>query len=56
MSLDYTTYVQAIQNLAVAPQSGNDANFQAIIPRTIEYAELRIYRDFDFLCTTDALF
>ena len=51
MSLDYTTYVQAIQNLAVAPQSGNDANFQAIIPRAIEYAELRIYRDFDFLCT-----
>ena len=51
MSYDYTTYISTMQNLAVAPQSGNDANFQAIIPRMIEYSELRIYRDFDFLCT-----
>lgn len=50
MSLNYTSYVAAIQNLAAIPAA--DAEFTAIIPNMIDDAEQRIYRDLDFLQTT----
>ena len=49
MSLTYSTYVQQIATMAVV--ATNDANFQIIIPSMIDYAELRIQRDLDFLST-----
>lgn len=51
MSYTYSTYVQAVQNILVDPASNTDTSLQNIIPRGIEYAELRIYRDLDFLST-----
>lgn len=51
MSLTYTEYVKAMRVLLVEDQQANDANFELIIPRMIEYAELRIYRELDFLTT-----
>lgn len=47
--LTYSTYVQQIATLAVV--ATNDTNFQTIIPSMIDYAELRIQRDLDFLST-----
>lgn len=55
MALNYTTYIQAMQNLLVVPTDNVDTNFQNIIPRMIEYAELRIYREMDFLVASSAL-
>lgn len=54
MALTYQTYVSTMQSMLVIPQDNIDQNFQAIIPRMIEYAELRIYRDLDFLTTNSA--
>lgn len=51
MSLTYSTYVQAVQNELNIPTDNADTSFQNIVPRGIEYAELRIYRDMDFLAT-----
>lgn len=51
MSLTYTTYVAALQNIAVEPASGVDTNFQNILPSVIDYAEGRIYRELDLLTT-----
>ena len=47
--LTYSTYVQQIATMAVV--STSDPNFQTIIPSMIDYAELRIQRDLDFLST-----
>ena len=47
--LTYSTYVQQISTLAVV--SATDPNFTIIIPSMIDYAELRIQRDLDFLST-----
>ena len=47
--MDYNDYVQQISTMAVVPST--DANFQIIIPQMINYAELRIQRDLDFLST-----
>lgn len=47
--LTYSTYVQQIATMAVV--STTDTNFQTIIPSMIDYAELRIQRDLDFLST-----
>lgn len=49
--MNYNDYVQSMQVMAVIPLANTDNEFQEIIPRMIEYAELRIYRDFDFLAT-----
>lgn len=49
MSLTYSSYVQQIATMAVVPST--DANFQIILPSMIDYAELRIQRDLDFLST-----
>lgn len=49
MPLNYTTYVAELANLTVIDSA--NANFQAIIPNCIDYAELRIQRDLNFLQT-----
>lgn len=48
--LTYNTYVTQIATMAVVPVS--DPNFQIIIPSMIDYAELRMQRDLDFLNTS----
>jgi hypothetical protein len=47
--LTYSTYVTQLAELAVVPTT--DPDFQTILPQAIEYAELRMYRDIDFLST-----
>lgn len=47
--LTYATYVTQIATMAVVPTS--DPNYQTILPSMIDYAELRIQRDLDFLST-----
>lgn len=47
--MDYNSYVQQIATLAVVPTT--DANFQIILPQAINYAQLRMQRDLDFLST-----
>lgn len=49
--MTYNEYIQAIQALLAVPQNNTDAKFTLLIPRMIEYAELRMCRDFDFLAT-----
>lgn len=53
--MDYTSYVATMANLLVIPDYATNAPFQSMLPRMIEYAENRMYREFDFLDTsTDA--
>lgn len=47
--LTYATYKTALATLSVVPET--DPNWLAILPDTISYAELRIYRDLDLLST-----
>jgi hypothetical protein len=47
--LTYSTYKTALATLSVVPET--DANWLAILPSCIDYAELRIYRDLDLLST-----
>jgi len=47
--MDYNTYVQQIATMAVIPTT--DTNYQIILPQMINYAELRMQRDLDFLST-----
>lgn len=49
MSLNYTSYVAALANLLVVAPS--DPDFQIILPRIIDYAEQRMYRELDLLST-----
>lgn len=48
--LTYSTYVTALSTLMVTTTA--DANFVAILPDIIDYAEQRSYRDLDLLATT----
>lgn len=50
--LTYSTYKTALATLSVVPET--DPNWLAILPDTIDYAELRIYRDLDLLSTVAA--
>lgn len=52
--MNYLEYARAIQSELVIPTDNVDQNFQNILPRMIEYAELRIYRELDFLYTETA--
>lgn len=54
MSLTYTSLTSSLANLMAI--SASDANFLGILPEIIDYAELRIQRDLDFLnsVTTDS--
>lgn len=47
--LTYATYKTALATLSVVPET--DPNWLALLPDTIDYAELRIYRDLDLLST-----
>lgn len=47
--MDYSTYVNQLATLAVV--SPTDTNFVTILPSAIQYAELRMQRDLDFLST-----
>ncbi len=47
---DYAGYKSALATMA-GYQSTSDADFQAILPSVIAYAEKRIYRDLDLLST-----
>jgi hypothetical protein len=51
--LTYSTYVTQIAEMAVVDPA--DANFQAIIPSMLDYAELRIYRDLDLMNTSTSI-
>jgi hypothetical protein len=51
--LTYNQYVTQIAELAVVDPT--DANFQAILPMCITYAENRMYRDIDFMFTSTSL-
>ena len=50
--LTYATYKTALATLSVVPET--DANWLAILPSAIDYAELRIYRDLDLLSTVQS--
>lgn len=47
--MNYTEYVDTIRRMAETGQDGENPDFEFIVPRMIEYAELRIYRDLDLL-------
>jgi hypothetical protein len=46
-TLDYTSYVAALANLLEIPSA--DTDFSAILPRCIDYAEQRLYRELQLL-------
>lgn len=48
--MNYNQYVQAVQLLVDVPDS--DTDFTTLVPRMIEYAELRLFRELDFIHTT----
>jgi hypothetical protein len=50
--LTYATYKSSLATLSVVPDT--DPNWLAILPSTIDYAELRIYRDLDLLSTVSS--
>ena len=52
--LNYSSYVTQIAQMAVVDPA--DANFVAILPAMIDYAELRIYRDLDLMNTSTAFY
>ena len=47
--MDYTAYKEQIATMAVVPV--DDPNYLIILPQMINYAELRIQRELDFLST-----
>jgi len=51
--LTYSTYKTQIATLAVVDE--NDPAFLTILPQTITYAENRMYRDLDFLFTSQSV-
>lgn len=50
MALDYSTYKASLADMA-GMDSENNPKFLDVLPRAIEYAENRIYRDLDLLST-----
>lgn len=52
--LTYSSYVTQVAQMAVVAE--NDANFQAILPMMLNYAELRICRDLDLVFTSVSLY
>lgn len=48
--MNYNQFEQAVELLLVEPST--DTDFSLIIPRMIEYAELRLYRELDLIVTT----
>lgn len=52
IGLTYSTYKTQIATMAVVEET--DPNFLTILPMAIDYAELRICRDVDFLFTSES--
>lgn len=52
MSLTYAQYITTIAELAVVDPA--NADFLAILPNAIDYTELRMQRDLDFLATVSS--
>ncbi len=54
--MDFAAFSTSLQQIMVLTDPGGIALLKSFLPRIIEYAELRIYREFDFLATrtTDA--
>lgn len=52
MSYTYSSFVTALSTAVVIPS--NDANFTAILPSCIDYAEQRIYRELNLIASQDA--
>lgn len=53
VGLTYATFKTQLAELAVVPET--DPNFLAILPSCLDYAELRICRDVDFLSTVESV-
>lgn len=49
--MNYTDFSTSLQQTLVMTDAGGVALLTSFLPRIIEYAELRIYRQFDFLAT-----
>lgn len=49
----FNSYVDALSKLLVVDSA--DANFQALLPSIIDYAELRLCQDVDFLSTVSSI-
>lgn len=52
--MNYAEYVRTIQTMMAIATDNTDVNFANIVPSMINYAELRIYRELDFLYTEKA--
>lgn len=53
MALNYSTFKTQIATLAVVPE--DDENFEIVLPQAIEYAQLRLQRELDFLQNSAAV-
>lgn len=53
-TLDYTTWDKQMKSLLVVPLDSIDTNYENIKLAMISYAELRIYRELDFITTMTA--
>lgn len=49
--MNYKEWAESIEILAGTTTNNTDSNLIAMFPRVIEYGELRIYREIDFLAT-----
>lgn len=52
--MNYNQWALAMQTLAGTSTNNTDTNLENMYPRIIEYAELRMYRDMDFLATSSS--
>lgn len=52
--MDYDEYNLTMQTILNVPTNNVDSAYQQILPSMINYAELRIYREFDFLATSSS--
>jgi hypothetical protein len=52
--MNYDETVKTLQTMLEIPLNQEDENFTRVLPRIVEYAENRIYREMDFLATTTA--
>jgi hypothetical protein len=52
--MTYDEWLKAMQTLCGVPLNQSDENFQRIVPRIVEYADNRIYREMTFLATLNS--
>jgi len=53
MALNYDTFKTQVATLAVVPE--DDVNFLIVLPQAIEYAQLRMQRELDFLQSSTSI-